>query len=315
MKKIRKLTAIQPVSFLPESREAVKECCEEAIFYDTEPKDDKEIIERIGDSDAIFVSYNRTIGENILSACPDLKYIGMCCSLYSAESSNVDIKYAEEHGIRVTGIRDYGDEGVAEYVTAELIRRLHGTDGNPPLLGEISEISGIKAGFLGMGASARAVAKGLSAFGADIRYYSRTRKPELEKEMGYTYQELHDLLRDCDVVCGCLSKNVTLLYEQEFEIFGENKMLFNTALSPCFDMDALKQWLDKENTWYYCDTLMGLGDEALLERTNVNCQKRSPGMTRQAVERLNQKVLENMREYCGDECTIEKSLAVIDSGC
>ena len=227
----------------------------------------------------------------------------------------MDIKYAEEHGIRVTGIRDYGDEGVAEYVTAELIRRLHGTDGNPPLLGEISEISGIKAGVLGMGASARAVAKGLSAFGADIRYYSRTRKPELEEEMGYTYQELHDLLRDCDVVCGCLSKNVTLLYEQEFEIFGENKMLFNTALSPCFDMDALKQWLDKENTWYYCDTLMGLGDEALLERRNVNCQKRSSGMTRQAVERLNQKVLENMREYCGDECTIEKSLAVIDSGC
>ena len=180
MKKIRKLTAIQPVSFLPEGREAVKEYCEEAIFYDTEPQDDREIIERIGDSDAVFVSYNRTIGENILSACPNLEYIGMCCSLYSAASSNVDITYAEEHGIRVTGIRDYGDEGVAEYVIAELIRRLHGTDGNPPLLGEISEISGIKAGFLGMGASARAAAKGLSAFGADIRYYSRTRKPELE---------------------------------------------------------------------------------------------------------------------------------------
>ena len=119
--------------------------------------------------------------------------------------------------------------------------------------------------------------------------------------MGYTYQELHDLLRDCDVVCGCLSKNVTLLYEQEFEIFGENKMLFNTALSPYFDMEALKQWLDKENTWYYCDTLMGLGDEALLERGNVKCQKRSSGMTRQAVERLNQKVLENLREYCEEK--------------
>lgn len=90
MKKIRKLTAIQPVSFLPEGREAVKEYCEEAIFYDTEPQDDREIIERIGDSDAVFVSYNRTIGENILSACPNLEYIGMCCSLYSAASSNVD---------------------------------------------------------------------------------------------------------------------------------------------------------------------------------------------------------------------------------
>ena len=155
------------------------------------------------------------------------------------------------------------------------------------------------AGFLGMGASARAVAKGLTAFGADIRYYSRTRKPELEEEMGYTYQELHELLRECDVVCSCLSKNVTLLYEPEFEILGENKLLFNTALSPCFDMKALKQWLNKENTWYYCDTLMGLGDETLLEFCNVNCQKRSSGMTRQAVERLNKKVLDNLRNYCG----------------
>lgn len=299
MKKIKKLTAVQPVSFLPEGREAVKEYCEEAVFYDTEPKDDKEIIARIGDSDAVFVSYNRTIGEDILSACPSLKYIGMCCSLYSAASSNVDITYAEKHGIKVTGIRDYGDEGVAEYVIAELIRRLHGTDGNPPLLGEISEISGIKAGMLGMGASARAVAGGLAAFGADIRYYSRTRKPELEGEKGYTYQELHDLLRDCDVVCSCLSKNVTLLYEPEFQLFGENKMLFNTALSPCFDQKAIEQWLDKKNTWYYCDTLMGLGDEKLLERENVKCQKHSSGMTRQAVQRLNEKVLENLKMYCG----------------
>ena len=301
MKKIRKLTAIQPVSFLPEGREAVKAYCDEAVFYDTEPESDEEVIRRIGDSDAIFVSYNRKIGENILSACPELRYIGMCCSLYSAASSNVDITYAQRHGICVTGIRDYGDEGVAEYVIAELIRRLHGTDGNPPLLGEISEVSGIKAGFLGMGASARAVAKGLTAFGADIRYYSRTRKPDLERVMGYTYQELHDLLQGCDVVCSCLSKNVTLLYEPEFEIFGENKMLFNTALSPCFEEEAIKKWLDKENTWYYCDTRMGLGDETLLERRNVKCQNRSSGMTRQAVERLNQKVLENLREYCREK--------------
>src|SRR5699024_11160035 len=71
------------------------------------------------------------------------------------------------------------------------------------------------------------------------------------------------------------------------------------ALSPCFDMKALKQWLSKENTWYYCDTLMGLGDETLLECGNVNCQKRSSGRTRQAVERLNKKVLDNLRSYCG----------------
>lgn len=90
---------------------------------------------------------------------------------------------------------------------------------------------------------------------------------------------------------------MTLLYEEEFAMMGENKVLFNTALSPCFDQKAIEKWLEKNNTWYFCDTLMGLGDESLLERENVFCQKRSSGMTRQAVERLNQKVLENIASY------------------
>lgn len=296
MRRIKKIVAIQPVSLLPESKKKLSNYCDKTIFYNTDPENDQEIIQRIGDADAIFVSYTNKIGENILSACPNLKYIGMCCSLYSEASSNIDIAYARAHGIRVTGIRDYGDEGVAEYVLSNLIFRLHGEDGHAPLLGEISEISGVKVGMMGMGASARAVAKGLAAFGADIHYYSRTRKADIEVA-GYQYQELDELLKDCNVICSCLTKNVTLLYDKEFEMLGENKILFNTALSPCFEQSALDKWLHKENTWYYCDTLMGLGDEVLLKRENVLCQKRSAGMTKQAVVRLNEKVMENLINY------------------
>ena len=220
-KKIKKLVAIQPVSFLEESKAVLDQYCEETIFYDTQPENAQEIVSRIGDADAIFVSYTHAIGADILSQCPNVKYIGMCCSLYSEASSNVDIAYAREHGITVTGIRDYGDEGVAEYVLMNLIRRLHGVDGYQPLLGEISEVSGAKVGLLGLGASAQAVARALKMMGADVRYYSRTRKPELEEAEGYRYQELHGLLEECDVICSCLSKNVTLLYEEEFAIMEQ----------------------------------------------------------------------------------------------
>ena len=298
MKPIRKLTAIQPVSILPETREILKDYCEDVIFYDTEPETAQEIIERIQDSDAIFVSYTKPVGREILSACPNLRYIGMCCSLYSESSSNVDIAYAREHGMIVTGIRDYGDEGVAEYVISELISRLHGSDGEEPLLGVVSELSGVHVGMLGMGASAQAVAKCLSAFGAEVSYFSRTRKRDIELERGYRYLELPELLQNCDVICSCLSKNVTLLYETELETLGDEKILFNTALSPCFDQKALEHWLEKGHTWYYCDTLMGLGDESLLAHPHVKCQKRSSGMTIQAVQRLNEKVLENLISYC-----------------
>ena len=295
--KLKKLVAIEPVSFRQEAKEAVKRYCEESVFYDTLPEDEEEIIRRIGDADGIFVSFRYAIGASVLSRCKNLKYIGMCCSLYSESSSNVDIRYAREHGIHVTGVRDYGDEGVAEYVLAELIHMLQGNGGHAPFLGEESEISGVKVGMIGMGASAQAVAKGLAFFGADICYYSRTRKADIEAENGYTYLELHELLAECNVICSCLSKNVVLLHEEEMELMGSNKILFNTALSPCYDLTAIEKWLDKENTWYFCDTLLGVGDKKLLDYKNVYCQNKSSGMTMQAVKRLNEKVLANLEEY------------------
>ena len=293
-----KIVAIEPVGIDAERVARLKELCKEYVEYADIPQGNEEIIRRIGDADCVLVSFTSQIDGSVIEACPAIRYIGMCCSLYSEASSNVDLAYARARGIKVTGIRDYGDAGVAEYVTANLIRRLGGDDGFPPLFGEISEITGVRVGILGMGASAKAVAAGLAAFHADIRYYSRSRKPELEEEKGYRYQELPDLLRECDVICSCLSKNVVLLGEEEFQIMGPGKVLFNTALSPCFEEEAIKKWLDQENTWYFCDTLMGLGDESLLKNNHAVCLKRSSGMTCQAVERLNQKVLDNLGDYC-----------------
>lgn len=176
MKKIKKLVAIQPVSFLEENKPLLNDYCDEVVFYDTQPESAEEIVSRIGDADAIFVSYTHAIGGDILSECPNLKYIGMCCSLYSEASSNVDIAYAREHGIVVTGIRDYGDEGVAEYVLMNSIRRLHGADGYQPLLGDISEVSGAKVGLLGLGASAQAVAAGIENDGRGCKILQQIKK-------------------------------------------------------------------------------------------------------------------------------------------
>lgn len=299
--KLNKITAIEPVSLLDGTKREIEQYFEEAIFYDTIPRDEEEIADRIGDSDVAFVSYRYSIGESVLKKCKNLKYIGMCCSLYSEASSNVDIRYARENGICVKGVRDYGDQGVAEYVIGEVIRMLQGTGGHAPFLGEESEVSGIRAGILGMGASAQAVAAAFAAFGADVNYYSRTRKKDLEEKNGYHYLELDELLTSCNVICSCLSKNVILLHEREMELMGKDKILFNTALSPCFDTEAMKKWLSKENTWYFCDTLMGLGEEELLRYKNVSCLKKSSGMTKQAVVRLNEKVLANLKQFLEEE--------------
>lgn len=113
---LKKLVAIEPVNLIPQAEKELYTYAREVRIYDNIPSDDKEIINRIGDADGVLLSYTSKISAQVIESCPSIRYIGMCCSLYSEESANVDIACAREHGITVTGIRDYGDRGVVEYV-------------------------------------------------------------------------------------------------------------------------------------------------------------------------------------------------------
>ena len=124
--KFRKLVAIEPVSLIPSAEEKLNDLAEKVVMYDDIPTDDDVIASRIGDADAVLLSYTSRLEKPALEKCPEVKYIGMCCSLYSPESANVDIRYAQSRGITVTGICDYGDEGVVEYVVSEIVRLFHG---------------------------------------------------------------------------------------------------------------------------------------------------------------------------------------------
>src|SRR5690554_6524081 len=105
----KKMVGIEPLSLIPSAEKELHAFAEEVVLYRDIPKDSDEIAARIGDADAVLLSYTSTLGRSALEKCPQVKYIGMCCSLYSPESANVDTHYARERGITVTGIRDYGD--------------------------------------------------------------------------------------------------------------------------------------------------------------------------------------------------------------
>ena len=229
-----------------------------------------------------------------MEECTDIKYIGMCCSLYSPESANVDIRYANERGITVTGIRDYGDEGVVEYVISELVRCLHGF-GQEPWEDMPREITGLKVGVVGLGKSGGMIADALKFFGAEIAYFARSEKQEATAK-GYRFLLLNELLAQSEVVFCCLNKNTVLLHEAEFGQLGNKKILFNTGLSPAWDEPAFVKWLEGDNLCF-CDTVGALGGEQLLSHPHVRCMQVSTGRTRQAFDRLSEKVLANIKEY------------------
>lgn len=291
----KKLVAIEPISLIPTAEKELHQYADEVTLYPDIPDTSEEIVRRIGDADAVLLSYTSTLSADIMAQCPNIQYVGMCCSLYSPESANVDIHYANAHGITVTGIRDYGDEGVVEYAVSELVRLLHGFS-EEPWEGMPREITGLKAGIVGLGKSGGMIADAMHFFGADIAYFARSKKESATKK-GYRFMPLGDLMEWSDVVFCCLNKNTVLLHTEEMHRLGQHKILFNTGLSPAWDEPALLEWLNGGDNRLYCDTVGALGGTHLLAHPNVRCMNVSTGRTSQAFVRLSDKVLSNIRAY------------------
>ncbi len=295
MKKFRKLVAIEPVSLIPQAEKRLYDLADEVILYEDIPSTDEEIARRVGDADAVLLSYTSRLERGALERCPQVQYVGMCCSLYSPESANVDIRYAASRGITVTGIRDYGDEGVVEYVVSELVRLMHGF-GEEPWEGTPREITGLKVGVVGLGKSGGMIADAMRFFGAEIAYFARSEKA-WAKDKGYRFLPLKELLSTSEVLFCCLNKNTVLLHKEEFEALGDRKILFNTGLSPAWDEEAMLEWLNGGDNRLYCDTLGALGGEHLMTHPKVRTVNVSTGRTKQAFDRLSEKVLHNMEEF------------------
>ncbi len=292
-----KLVAIEPVSLVPFAQNELRKYAKEVRLFEDIPENDEEIVQRIGNADGVLVSYTSQITRSIMEQCPKIQYIGMCCSLYSEASANVDIAFARKKGIKVLGIRDYGDRGVVEYVLYQLVRILHGFD-FPMWQEEALELTGLKVGIVGLGVSGGMIADALAMMGAKVAYYSRTRKPDKEKA-GMAYLPLNQLLAESQVVITCLNKNVILLHDEQFQYLGSKKILMNTSIGTASDTDALAAWLESEENLYCCDTKAAIGDPTgrLIQKDNVICMGASVGRTKQAFELLSRKVLDNIRLF------------------
>ena len=292
-----KLVIIETINIPNTDIEKLNKIAKEVIYYQSLPENDQEIINRIGDADAVLLSYTSYINKNILENCTNIKYIGMCCSLYSKESANVDILTANKLGITVTGVRDYGDEGVAEYIIHELVEFLQGYKGFKwDNIGH--EITGLKCGVIGLGTSGTLIARTLKFFNAQVSYYSRTRKENLEKEYDLTYKDLNTLCSESEAIFLALNKNVFLLQKEQFDLMKGKRILFNTSIGPGFDIDALREWLKDKNHFFFGDTLATIGDTSLWDLENTfTINRSSGGKTYQAFIRLGEKVLNNIYNF------------------
>ena len=260
------------------------------------PTSTQEIIKRIRKADCALVSWKTPISAQAIQAAENLKYIGMCCSLYGASSSNVDIKTAQSLQIAVRGIRDYGDEGVVEFIFAQLIFLYKGLAeyqwGREP-----TELAGKTLGVIGLGTTGQMVAHAAHTFKMHVLYYSRTRRRELEND-NLAYVPLEELLATADVVSTHLPKRTYLLGNREFNRMKPGSILVNTSLGPTFDSAAFCTWIEQGQNYavFDADGASGLAD-IFSKYPGVILSDKVAGRTAEARVRLTEKVIANIRDY------------------
>ncbi|HLN75307.1 MAG TPA: NAD(P)-dependent oxidoreductase [Prolixibacteraceae bacterium] len=295
----QKITIIDSCGLTPEVLNQLTQLSNEQLtIYDDIPDTDDEILRRIGQSDAILVSWRTTINGEMIKASPRLKYIGMCCSLYDESAANVDIAQARQQGIVVKGVRDYGDDGTLEFIFAELIYLLKGL-GRHQWQSENRELRGKVMGIIGMGTLGTMVAKTAKHFGMKVNYFSRNRKYQLEQEEGFEYMSLSELMFYCDVISIHVPKNSKVLSERDFSIKKRNSILINTVIGLTFDKEDFTRWITANKNSFAIFDRVGAGDhfEEFSKYPNIIVSEKSSGFTQEAKTRLSEKVLENINLF------------------
>lgn len=294
--KFEKIVCVDYTKLEPWALKELQELSEEKIgVYNDVPESNEVLLQRIGDADAVLVSWKTEIPEAVIRQSPNLKYIGMACSLYDDESANVAVNFARSKGITVTGIKDYGDPGVAEFIVSEVVRLFHGL-GKHQWQEMPVELTNKKIGIIGFGVTGQLLAKYFKPFGPKLFYYSRTRKKDLEN--GISYLPLQELLQTVDVISFHLPRNTVLLSSTEFDIFGTGKILINTSLGLPFEESAFQAWIKINGNFAIFDgdgkKELSAGTEGL---SRVITADKSAGWAAETQRRLSEKVLQNVKDF------------------
>jgi D-3-phosphoglycerate dehydrogenase len=218
--------------------------------YELPPGSDEEsLMELIDEADGLITRGSIRITREMMERSPRLKVVGV----HGQGCDHVDLKAAQELGKVVCNTPDALTVTVAEMtlaLTLAAFRNLVAADKAiragqwnrkyGDLIG--LELAGKTVGIVGLGRIGTAVAKRLRAFDAEVVYWSRTRKPEVERELGIRWMELNELLKVSDVVSLHVpgtAETSRLIGERELGLMKQGVIFVNMARGIVVDEGAL----------------------------------------------------------------------------
>lgn len=206
----------------------------------------KEAAERIKDADIVIVNKVK-MTEDVVKNAKNLKLICETATGYD----NIDIKYCNEHGIKVANTPAYSTGCVAQVTVSmacSLMTHLNEyrsfvhdgkyqkSDSANKLTPVYHELDGLTWGIIGFGNIGKAVGKIADAFGCRVIVNKRT------PVEGYNCVDLESLLKQSDIIsihCPLTEKTRNLLSDREFNMMKKNAIVINVARGGVWDEEAV----------------------------------------------------------------------------
>lgn len=225
----------------------------------------EEVIERIGNSDAVFLNKIQ-ITKEIFDACPSLKYIGVLATGYNV----IDLEAARLHGVTVTNIPAYSTESVAQHVFSFILyfTNLVAQHSASVMAGDwikcpdfcywngsLTELKGKTLGIFGYGNIGKKVSEIAKAFGMKIICCTRTPKKGMPEAVSF-----EDLLKRSDFVtlhAPLTEQTKNIINKESLSLMKPTAYLINTARGGFVVEEDLAACLNKgEIAGYAADVLL-----------------------------------------------------------
>lgn len=170
-------------------------------------------------------------------------------------TDKVDIEEASKRRVCVANAPDAFASAVAEFalsLSLSLLRNVvegdrvvregkwTGSETQSKLVG--TTIRGKKVGIIGLGRIGAEAARLFSLLGANVIYWNRTRKPEVEHALSIEYVDLDDLMSSSDIIIISIAltpQTRGLIGAERLKLMKEGAILINVARGPVVDEKAL----------------------------------------------------------------------------
>lgn len=220
----------------------------------------QELLRATKNVDALLCMLTDPVNKNVIKAMQNCNVI----STYAVGYNNIDVATATEKGITVTNTPGVLTDATADiafglllatarhFIAGDKMTKEGKFIGWDPMLLLGKPVAGKTIGIIGAGRIGGAMAERTAGFGMKIIYYSRTRKPELEKKFNASKVGLRSLLKQSDFVslhCPLTPKTYHLLGEKELKQMKSSAVLINTARGEVVDEKALARALRRKEVF------------------------------------------------------------------